>query len=146
LINIDARLIKDVDAFIQEGLISVADKGKDSSQERARMVSFKGEMEKGINKVVLSPYNVQVVSGTEQGHRFETGYSGVEQITPLIKEWADHVGTRLKPNAKTINVNYKDTRFRVDTYEFIRRSIPTEAQVKAELDRTIVKTIRGGTV
>lgn len=144
--GLPAQIIQDIDAFARAGLNGISDKALLNSQDKARVVSFKNAMEKGITKNIVSPTNIQVRSSTEQGMRFETGYEGVEKITPLIREWADYVKVHLPKNAETIHVDYKDTRFRMDTYKFMFNSIPTEAEVKAELDRVINSTLRGGTV
>ena len=146
MFNLPEQVVKEMNDFMRVGLDKVADKGLENSKQRARVVTFRGQMERGIHKENKGDNNVLVVSSTEQGERFEEGYEGKETITPLILEWAEARNIRLSPEAKEIHVNYKDDRFRLNTHQFMLKSIPTEAEVKAVLDEFINSTMRGGTV
>lgn len=139
-----SNIQSDVKNLSSKSIEAIADISLDKSKEKARIVAFKNEMERGIYKDKKSD-NVKIISKTLQGHRFEEGYSGSEEITPLLVEWAEHVKTKLPATGK-LRVDYKSTAYRPDTYQFMRKSIPTDSEIRSAVDRVIKSTLRGGTV
>lgn len=137
--------MSDFNNFAKQGLVASARKGKENASKKADMVSFQGEMKRGITLNKVSSEQATVTSNTIQGHRFETGYSGLEPLTPLLRAWAETKGVKVNETQGNMKVYYGKTAFH-DIEQFMFNSIPTEAEVKAELDRVIKSTMRGGTV
>lgn len=150
--KLEQRLFNDISAFAQQGIVSCAKKNLSKAKVSARIPSFTTEMENKIRLGPESKNHIQVVSSSQQAHRFESEFSGEVPITPLVEDWAEHIRRTKNPrfyldrHADSLSVDYRDKPYRQGTQKFMFNSIVTEAEVKAELDRVIVNTMRGGTV
>ena len=140
--------MKDVRDFMRDGVNGCADFSQWQAANRIGTIRlFKGIMKSGLHQDGNGTDNPKVISSGHEGViRFHEGYEN--PVEPLFgneefMEWAEKRGKN--PNAKTMHVSYKDDNFH-RAEDFMRKSIPTEAEVKAELDRVIGQTLRGGTV
>lgn len=155
--NFFKQISLDIDNFSQEGLVEVSKKGLSNSKPKARLVRFEGQMEESMRMDKLSKNEINVVANSNQAGMFEDGFKGEAEVTPLLKRWADSkqvkLGDRTKIDvdygwtSKTVKKNGVDvTLSRPNMKKFMFNSIPTESEVKIELDRVIKSTIRGGTI
>ena len=142
------QIKNDLNSFRLSSANNLANDSWKKAKERVGTIrSFSGDMKNTTKVDVSNPYSPAVVSGTK-GHaqRFELGYqNGAEPITPLLRQWAEQRDVKIRDGQKTMKVDYMDNDFH-QAHEFMRKSIPTDAEIRDTLDRVIKSTMRGGTV
>ena len=115
---------------------------KVKAQEKARVPAWRNVMEKGINIGNRSNSSASVISNTNQGWLFETGYQGEVDVTPLLQAWGQDKNVRIPKQGK-FNVNF---RRQPSVYKFMFKSIPNKGETKSLMDSAFSQTMRGGTV
>jgi hypothetical protein len=153
--NLPKQILLDIEQFASKGLYKVSEKCVFKAKPKARLVRFSGEMERNISLSRKSKDKIVVSANSDQAGKFEIGWQGSVPITPLLENWAEVKKVRLHnpqpvdyswTSKKVIKEGVEVELTRPNMQKFMFNSIPNEAEVKAELDKIIKSTLRGGTV
>lgn len=151
------QIINDIKSFAEVSITKLSKKALEKAKPKAELVWFEGQMSKSMNIKKINSTNSQVVANSNQAGMFETGFTGEAEVTPLLRRWAEVKEVKLGKRNK-IDVDYGWTSKQVrkngelvtitrpNMKKFMFNSIPNQAEVKAELDKVIRSTMRGGTV
>ena len=148
--KVPAQIWRDLDNAVSAVVYPIAIKAQKNARKRVEPVYFNGELKAGIIANRHGKYNAKTSSNTVQGARFEKNYFGSEIVTPLIQEWARRRYPKDKPIpalGSKMNVNYWSKKYRTgEQNQFMKKSVPTPAQIKSVLDKELSKHIRGGVI